>query len=251
MNPNTAIPIQSGTYISSDVKTNDNDMGKCLHCGREAQYKTTLDHQIIAFCCSGCEAVFKILKHDQLGTYYDILADMKRQAPSQQLSSNSPLSSSPNYEQHTIDIEQFRYSTTPSIYALFFPAFNCAACLWLVEKKILPIPHLEHFHINLEKRLLILNVPEDRAGTVIAMVLRELSGVGYHGFPLTTDIKDHAGAERRQSQLIQLGISGAIFANIMLFSSSVYLSELFDEKNNNTFKDVEKINHLLELKKIV
>ena len=26
---------------------------------------------------------------------------------------------------------------------------------------------------------------------------------------------------------------------------------LFDEKNNNTFKDVEKINHLLELKKIV
>ena len=221
MNPNVAIASKNGSRTSIDAM----GMGSCLHCGRSASYRTKVGTDSISFCCSGCEGVYRFLKSQGLDRYYQILTGLKHQAPTQNTDDESNLLDHSSYQK--IDPFQFKYDLSSGSYAIYVPAFNCAACLWIVEKILAEVAGLDQFRINLEQRLLILTLDGDHAESILSNILQKLSAIGYNGFIPPTNSGNDPSSNRISQDLIHLGIAGAIFANVMLFSSSVYFIDFF------------------------
>lgn len=185
-----------------------------------------IENESISFCCSGCEGVYRFLRSNRLDRYYEILSGLNHQAPSQS-------------SHVTADIPRmlecnplaFKYGSDPSTYAIYVPAFNCAACLWLVERQIADTDNLSQFRINLEEHLLILTIDE-APEVALPIVLQKLATIGYKGTAPHSESSQGLASVKMSEDLIQLGIAGAVFANVMLFSSSVYFIDLFGKDQN-------------------
>ncbi|MCX6126229.1 MAG: hypothetical protein NTV34_15965 [Proteobacteria bacterium] len=126
------------------------------------------------------------------------------------------------------------------VHQIFFPALNCAACLWIFDKILQKVEGIESYRINLETRTLRLKLRLSRASSllesaperleesakIIEEVICRLASAGYRGSPIAGDSNKTAQVIQMRRQLTDLGIAGAAFANVMLFSASVYFGGL-------------------------
>jgi Cu2+-exporting ATPase len=168
------------------------------------------------------------LKSGNLTKYYEILKDTGGQAPSQAIDSLQTPQSKDRLE---IDLTQFQFRGSPD-FAVFVPTFNCAACLWLVDHALKHLPGLKSFHVNLEERILIFkSIPGDEK-KLIPLLINRLSTVGYKAFPLNQELQNLESIKLDKRRLIHIGVSAAVFGNVMLFSSSVYLAQYHEAAAN-------------------
>lgn len=226
MNPNAAMAVHNDMSISNDSGVTES----CLHCGRPAVYRSSFHSKIVAFCCAGCEGVYRFLQNHHFETYYDILSRVDSHAPTQSLSDGGKPASDESCA--NIDSERFRSLNSSHEYAIFFPGFTCAACLWLVDKVIRDVPGVCSFRIQLEEQLLVIRIDAVDATPILRDVLGRMAAVGYYGFSPSQDRAGSPLRQKSQRALIQLGIAGAVFANVMLFASSVYFMEFFEDKSS-------------------
>ncbi len=191
-------------------------MSACIHCNDQIIHEPILDEFGNMFCCNGCKQVYALIgNEDGLEFYYTLLKAEKKYAPSAK-EKKSPLIDRLSDEHWEISIGEFA-GNLHSV-SLFSSEIHCSACGWLLEtvlKKEFPGVQI---HVDFFRG--ILEVSYDNFRYRLRDILLFCQSFGY-----TFELMTGSGVQlttMNRSLLIRLAISGAIFANVMIFSLGIY-----------------------------
>ena len=142
----------------------------CCHCGDLfIQEPVRLDSNV--FCCSGCKAVYQILKGVDLEGYYTV-----KEAPG-----NIPPKQAPNYDylddaKFLSKLVTFR-SGSQEHAILSIPSIHCSACIWILEQLHKLISGVVHSSVNFSKKTVYVVYDTQKAS--LTVIAQKLSSIGY------------------------------------------------------------------------
>ncbi|MFV1975461.1 MAG: heavy metal translocating P-type ATPase [Candidatus Scalindua sp.] len=179
----------------------------CTHCGIAItdRDKAVFSNNADAFCCWGCETVYKILKKGNFSLI------------------NKPSIRLPEYD--FLDTESFLKDYSVSVdnkksMRFFVEGIQCTACLWIIDQIPDWVPQVENAHLNMSQNTLLVSLKEPGYFGKVASVL---SALGYKAYPIKSlDEAKHFQKKENHQQLMRLGVAAACSGNIMLFSFSLY-----------------------------
>ena len=182
----------------------------CLHCGEDVKKNTE------EFCCLGCAAAYKIVKGLGFENYYklrQIDATVRKLKPE---------------IAEEIDISEFIFHEkdgTNSV-SLMVQGLHCAACVWLIESILKKQENVIEARINLSRKTLFLKWSKDaKTGNDLVHLIHE---IGYKLLPFDEEILNSAEKKYNDSILKALAVAGFGAGNIMLFSFSLWFSDVID-----------------------
>ncbi|MDP4666064.1 MAG: heavy metal translocating P-type ATPase metal-binding domain-containing protein [Flavobacteriaceae bacterium] len=189
-------------------------MTNCYHCGDECQNELIKSEEKV-FCCNGCKTVFELLKEHAMGDYYDM-----ESAPGLKVNGTTDNSKFNYLDEAEISAKflLFNDGTTAKV-SFFIPQIHCSSCIWVLENLNQLHTAFTHSHVLFSKRTLDLSYkPEEIA---LSEVVALLASIGYEP-DLSENIRERK-SKTNQKLLLQIGVAGFAFGNIMLLSFPEYL----------------------------
>lgn len=186
----------------------------CYHCGTKSSSSVYYDEK--PFCCSGCVAVYEILKENKLFTYYEL-----ENAPGIRNIDNRQIARYDYLEQEDIkrSVLDF-YDGKIAKIRLYIPSIHCSSCIWLLENLHKLNKGILNSAVNFTKKEVSISFNEENIS--ISKLMALLSSLHYE--PIISQRKDRSKKKSNQQLLIKLGISGFAFGNVMLLSFPDYVS---------------------------
>ncbi|MCB0350906.1 MAG: heavy metal translocating P-type ATPase metal-binding domain-containing protein [Bdellovibrionales bacterium] len=179
---------------------------KCVHCGLHFRYEAGLTPSQ-DYCCWGCKTVYEILTKSGLQKFYDIKANGVCFAPP--LPALSGSGHFTHWDSKSRDVQ------------IFVGGVHCSACLWLLEQipKALPEDVLSA-RLDIGRSLLYVQLSNIGAVSRVGELIRSW---GYRP-QLVNESREIQELQKNEvrSQILELGIAGALAGNIMLMSLGVY-----------------------------
>ncbi|MET3137375.1 Cu2+-exporting ATPase [Undibacterium sp. GrIS 1.2] len=207
----------------------------CFHCGEPvpaATYWTaTINGLTQAMCCPGCQAVAEAIVASGCEDYYltrsaySLTADKidtivpaqlraydVGQTQSAQIASDNSLTNRKNTAEYT--------SITSAIFSI--EGIRCAACVWLVERRLSKLPGILSADLNVSSEKLSL-----RWDTLLcqpSQIISTLREIGYTAHPF--EALKHGELIRRHSKQLfrQLFIAGLSMMQVMMYTFPLYFS---------------------------
>jgi Cu+-exporting ATPase len=185
----------------------------CYHCGDAC---SVVDIQIEDrhFCCLGCKTVYEILLENQLGDYYKL-----EKSPGTK-TANSGQFDFLNNEKFKQKYVFFEDDETCKV-EFILPQIHCSSCIWLLE-------HLNRLHSGIQSVQVqftskTATITFLKAAISISELAQLLNSIGYlpDFEPRTEQTKEKTAEDKRL--LLQIGVAGFCFGNIMLLSFPEYL----------------------------
>jgi len=194
----------------------------CYHCGDKIIGKP-ISKDDKDFCCTGCLAVYEILSDNGLDQFYEF----------NQQSGIKP-NSEGNAKYTALDVPEifndFIEFQNDELYIVtfFLPAIHCSSCIYLLENLQKLNSDIISSESNFTARTLTLSVKKDRKLSEVAALLES---IGYK--PELRKGKEKTSSYDKKL-LLQLGVAGFAFGNVMLWSVPEYLGldEMFEDFRN-------------------
>ena len=189
------MPIHSGQAVSS----------ACHHCGNPVPSERSI------YCCPGCQTVAAILHERGWDRFYQIREkDPKPLIPLRDEEAQTfEYLASPGYIEANISVKSDHWHFT-----WYLQSVHCAACLWLVDKVCKTHHEVLSSDCRLEDGRIRLVTKQN---CDLPELARQFAQVGLA--PALAPSED----EDQNPELLRLGLSGALAANIMLFSLPFYV----------------------------
>lgn len=193
----------------------------CFHCGLPVPARVDLRAPVLgavrAFCCEGCKAVAETIVGAGLEDYYldrDQAADGPAALP-------DALSSLKAWDHPAAQKDFVSHEGERASAELTLENLNCAACAWLIERKLANEEGVLQATVNLSTHRL--HVEWDNAGTTLGQLMSSLAGIGYRAHPYRSDA--HAEQLRRESRdlLLRLAVAGFGMMQVMMYAGSLYV----------------------------
>jgi len=167
-------------------------------------------------CCPGCAAVAQTIVDLRQENYYrDRTAYAASAEGAQQLPPELQLydNADPRF---ALD-EDSREST------FTVEGIRCAACVWLIEKRLARQPGVESAQLNVATEKLYVRWRSDACKP--GDILGALHAIGYAAYPY--DAERHAGQQRRAAKTLgrQLFVAGLSMMQVMMYVAPAYLAE--------------------------
>jgi len=190
----------------------------CYHCG-EPCAQQVIEHEEHAFCCTGCQTVYDILKDGQLGGYYKLQQRTGLKGGQLQGTAYDYL----DQEAVAAQLLDFKDEYLARV-TFYVPGIHCSSCIWLLEK--LPKLHggIQWAGVQFVKKELSVSYHPDKIG--LKELAQLLAQLGYAPeINLASPNKRKAAGQGRQkrSLLLKIGVAGFVFGNTMLLSLPAYL----------------------------
>ncbi|MCA9238824.1 MAG: heavy metal translocating P-type ATPase, partial [Planctomycetales bacterium] len=190
---------------------------ECAHCGLpvpKGLIDPTAAHQ---FCCNGCRTVYEMIHANGLERFYR-LRDAADSQPAK------ALTQSQDYQafDDPAFLERQTRPTSGGLRAveLRLEGVHCAACLWLVERLPSIVPGVVDARLNLRSAMVRVTWnPQQVALSKIAATLQRL---GYPSHPASEVTASQVRRKQERSQLVRLGVAGALAGNAMLIAIALY-----------------------------
>lgn len=201
----------------------------CAHCGNNCP-DHNFTYQEKYFCCQGCQTVYQVLASNDLCDFYS-MDDRSGASRAKAKPGDYAHLDLPEIEQQILEYKD----ATKARVSFHLPDMHCSSCIWLLEQlyKINPAINISQVDFGSKKITLLYN-PQTVGLRQIAELLDKL------GYP--PDIRteaDQAGNKKtnniNRKLVMQIGITGFCFGNIMLFSFPEYLS-LWDSPDEASTK---------------
>ncbi|MFM9434394.1 P-type Cu2+ transporter [Janthinobacterium sp. CG_23.3] len=197
----------------------DLDAG-CFHCGLPlpagADWPVDIDGAARAMCCPGCAAVARsIVEIGQAAYYRDRSAFAASAAGSELVPPELQL-----YDNADV---RFALDEASCETTLAVEGIRCAACVWLVERRLTRLPGVQAAKLNVATERLYVRWSKDacRPGDILA-ALRQ---VGYAAYPY--DAVRHGEQLRGATKTLgrQLFVAGLSMMQVMMYAVPVYLAD--------------------------
>ena len=191
----------------------------CFHCGlpvpQGSHWTVDIDGAECAMCCPGCEAVAQAIVDNHLTAYY-----RNRQSLPQGVATPVPdelkLYDTPEL------VSQFTGADGGPEATLSIEGIRCAACVWLIERRLSQVPGLTAANLNVSTEKLQVTWDAERCKP--SDILQAVREVGYVAYPY--DPIQHGELLRKNARKMfkQLFVAGLSMMQVMMYAVPVYMS---------------------------
>ncbi|MGR5175201.1 heavy metal translocating P-type ATPase [Vibrio parahaemolyticus] len=198
----------------------------CYHCGEDVPANTNFSVDILGeqrdMCCPGCESVAQTIVDSGLVSYYQY-----RTAPAEKADLvPEQLRSLIHYDNEDVQAEFVRNSEETKEVTLSLEGVSCAACAWLIEKRMAVEPGVLSIRVNTTTNRALLQW--DSTKTQLSKLLASVHTLGYKAAPFEADKQEAAYHATMKQYLYRLGIAGLATMQVMMLAVALYL-EVFGD----------------------
>lgn len=193
----------------------------CYHCGEPvpagASWHCSIFGQDRPMCCPGCEAVAQAIVAGGLESYYRHRTEVSANpgALPQALQEELELLDRPDVQERYTQTEGDQQQIQ-----LLIDGISCAACGWLIEKRLQQLPGVTRASLNLGNHRLGLSW--DPQQTQLSPLLAEIKRIGYAPQPWEPDTASQQIADENRRYLRRLGLAGLMFMQVMMATMALY-----------------------------
>lgn len=188
---------------------------RCSHCGENCPPKA-IGIEEKFFCCEGCKMVYQIINESGLCSYYDL---NETPGAAQRIPVRSEKFAYLDNDKVRDQIISFRNDRQVRV-SFFLPQIHCSSCLYLLENIHRFDPGIISCRINFPAKKA--DIVFDPSLTSLRKVAETLTSIGYEPYISLKDVNRPQPLVNK-SLVIQLGVAGFCFSNIMLMSFPEYL----------------------------
>ncbi len=198
---------------------------ECFHCELPVPPGCTLavehDGQRRPVCCAGCQAVAEAILAAGLGDYYRL-----RSAPAPRGEALVPeqLRELAIYDRPDVERGFLEGGGQDAKEAsLILEGTECAACAWLIERRLGTLPGVLEAQVNYSTRRA--RVRWDPRRQRLSELLAEVRRIGYQAYPYDPRRQDEVLARERRDRVRRLAIAGLLGAQVMMLAAGLYLGD--------------------------
>ena len=204
----------------------------CFHCGEPVytgnQFQVEIQGQWQSMCCPGCEAVASTIIESGLSAYYRFRTNT---AVSPALLPDE-LTAFDLYDHQAIQDEFVVDEATYKSVTLSIDGVSCAACAWLIEKKMNACHGIQKITVNTTTHRA--SVTWDHEQIQLSQILHQIQHLGYQATPFEADKQEAQYHQTMKKYLYRLGIAGLATMQVMMIALALYF-EVFGDMDE-TFK---------------
>ncbi|MGR5285829.1 heavy metal translocating P-type ATPase [Vibrio maritimus] len=193
----------------------------CYHCGEDVPANTNFNVEILGadreMCCPGCESVAQTIVDSGLVSYYQYRTTTAEKAdlvPEQ-------LRALIHYDNEDVQAEFVRNHEDTKEVTLSLEGVSCAACAWLIEKRMSVEPGVVSIRVNTTTNRALLKW--DKTATQLSQLLSSIHTLGYKAAPFEADKQEAAYHATMKQYLYRLGIAGLATMQVMMLAVALYL----------------------------
>jgi P-type Cu+ transporter len=201
----------------------------CYHCGAPCG-RTTLEREGQRFCCHGCLTVHELLRENGLGHFYDLNRHPGVRVDPEGSPDQWSFLDDPEVERRLLDFSDDRTQRV----TFHLPAIHCVACVWLLENLFQLHPGIGRSQVNFARREVSIRFAPDRVR--LSGLAALLTSIGYEPALTLGHLEKRTPDPAPKRQMLQTGVAGFAFGNIMLFSLPGYLG--LDSFNGPMFQQL-------------
>ncbi|HYN39904.1 MAG TPA: heavy metal translocating P-type ATPase metal-binding domain-containing protein, partial [Rhodospirillales bacterium] len=196
------------TAAPAAVSTAAPAAGACAHCGAPA---FAAAGTTTAFCCTGCEAAYALVRGLGLEAYYRRRSLDPEQRPLR-----------PDDEPAALDFAAWQRDEGDGAAAisLLVEGLHCAACVWLIEAVLARQPGVVAARINMTTRRLQLRWR--MAETSAERLVHTVGRLGYRLVPYDPACLEAGSVQEEKVLLRAMAVAGFAAGNVMLLSVSIW-----------------------------
>ena len=195
----------------------------CFHCGlpvpANADFPIAYQNQTHPTCCAGCQAVAQSIISAGLDSYY-----RNRTAPAGQAELPPPEIMAQMKLYDLPEIQAEFVETLPENQkeaALMLGGITCAACVWLVEQRLLRCEGITRAELNYNTHRARIRWDESRIR--LSDILSLIRKTGYTAQPYDIRKQEAARLAERKSMLVRLAVAALASMQTMMFALPTYL----------------------------
>lgn len=201
----------------------------CYHCGlplplardgsRSERWSARIDGVDHAMCCPGCAAVAQAIADAGQASYYQNRTGYAATAAQAQLVP-------PELALYDNADPRFKARDGSSADAeaiLLVEGIRCAACVWLIERRLLQLPGVQRASMNVATERLQVRWNKDQCQP--ADILGALHAIGYQAWPY--DAARHGKQLQQAGRTLgrQLFVAGLSMMQVMMYVAPAYLAD--------------------------
>lgn len=192
----------------------------CFHCGlpvpEGGRFSAVVLSQPQAFCCPGCQAVAETIVTNGLESYYQDRDDRAAAPATMPEIVGLAAFDHPEAQKDFVGREDGLACVDLSI-----DNISCAACAWLIEKRLHQEGGVARASVNLSNHRLHLVWDADK--TPLSQLLTAVQAVGYRARPFRADT--HASQLKKEGRtlLMRLAVAGLGMMQAMMYAVALYL----------------------------
>ncbi len=213
----------------------------CYHCGEPIPPNTHFTVDILgeprAMCCPGCQAVAQTIVDSGLTSYYQYRTEL----PNSVDLVPEELEQIKSFDDQDFQSDfVYRDNVTCSA-TLSIDGVSCAACAWLIEKRLSSQPGVAAINVNTTTHRATIAWDDSRVR--FSQLLSEIIKLGYKAAPFDPNKQEQANEKEKKTYLYRLGIAGLATMQVMMLAVALYL-EMFgdlDESFKSYFRWVSLI----------
>lgn len=189
------------------------DYGICSHCMGEVKSEDAIYDEIegkrLIFCCTGCNAIYKIIHEQGLDEFYEKRLGWRPGRP----------------EIKEVDEKEFtefikQISETHLELEFILSGIRCASCIWLIEHLIRKSEGVIEIRINYATHRARLRWNPQKIS--LNEILKKITSLGYTPKPAySTEGEDELRREKRDL-LIRFGTASFFSMQLMIYTSALY-----------------------------
>lgn len=172
--------------------------------------------ELHAFCCPGCLAVAESIESSGLSDYY-LSRDTQPGAAFEAV----PIELLSRFDHIAVQREFVSHDGELSVAELSIENLSCAACAWLIERRLQQTPGVIEASVNYSNHRLRVRWHDQQ--THLSHVLIELERIGYKARPFQRDTHAAALKQQARTQLFRVALAGLGTMQAMMLGIALYL----------------------------
>ena len=195
-------------------------MADCFHCGlpAHAEYSSQIAGIERSFCCVACAAVAQAIHEGGLDSYYKYRDTPAAKAD--ESDTHFELFDSPEAQEDFVHAGD----AGSRIAQLHIPSIHCAACAWLIEKYLAPMPGLRSVRVNVSNYYC--QIEWDPSAGKLSEYMQALNRIGYRPEPFNTRSLRVSQQKEQRASLMRLGLAGLAMMQVGMVGVALHAGEI-------------------------
>jgi len=190
----------------------------CYHCGLEMHPREAVWYDGKPFCCNGCKTVYQILHTHDLSQYYKIqqTPGVRAEEAEKPAGNKYAFLDKEEIASKLLEFDDGKIK----VVNFFVPDIHCASCIWVLEHLEKLEPGILRSEVNFAAKNVRITFDGEKIG--LRRVAELLHSIAYPP-SITLESLEKKKKKASHKLLIQLGIAGFAFGNIMLLAIPEYV----------------------------
>lgn len=193
---------------------------QCSHCHLEydknALFSVNIDGNDEYFCCKGCEGIFRILKENNLDSFYDKLLDTKLAPPMDYNDDLARFDSDVFIKKYIKIIDEDKLEVS-----LIITRIHCIACVWLNQKVLNNTDGILEVNINYTSNKA--KIIYDKNKITLSKIIETIRSIGYDATIYDPKLLEALNAEEKKDYYTRMIVGIFCVMNIMWIAVAQYL----------------------------